>query len=165
MSLRRWRTGEWLAGIGAAALVALLFLDWFQAAGARAAGSDGAGIAALGRPLVAWLALTVAGVAWVLGTTAARARVDRVMRATVVTVVAALVALVATAVRVLVAQPALGAGLADDEVSVAPAGYLGLVAIAAIAAGVWWALADERTDAPESAFTPPAARPAPPADA
>jgi hypothetical protein len=163
VSLRRWRTGEWLAGIGAAALVVLLFLDWFEASGAPDA--DRAGIAVLGWPLVAWLALTVAGAALVLGTTAAGARIDRVIRATVLTVVAALIALVATAVRVVVAQPALGAGLADDAVSVAPAGYLGLLAVAAIAVGVWWAMADERTDAPESAFRPPPARPAPPADA
>jgi len=43
------------------------------------------------------------------------------------------------------------------------AAYFGLLATAAIFAGAGVALADERTDAPESAFTPPAPRPAPPA--
>jgi hypothetical protein len=33
----------------------------------------------------------------------------------------------------------------------------------ALAAGAWWSLRDERTDAPESAYEPPAPRPAPPA--
>jgi hypothetical protein len=83
----------------------------------------------------------------------------------VLCVVAALVALVATVVRVTLAQPALGAGLADDEVGVALPGYLGPLAVAAILAGAWRAMADERTTAPESAYTPPPARPAPPADA
>jgi hypothetical protein len=31
-----------------------------------------------------------------------------------------------------------------------------------LAVGGWWTIADERTDAPESAYTPPAPRPAPP---
>ena len=42
------------------------------------------------------------------------------------------------------------------------AAWLGLAAALAIAAGAWWAIADERTDAPESALAPPPARPAPP---
>ena len=82
------------------------------------------------------------------------------MVAPVLSVVAALLALPATALRVLVAQPALGAGLTDDEVSVASAGSLGLLALSAMLAGAWLAMADERATAPESAYTPPPARPA-----
>ena len=40
--------------------------------------------------------------------------------------------------------------------------WLGLLAALALALGGWWAAKDERTDAPESAFTPPEPRPAPP---
>ena len=162
MSLRRWRTGEWLAVAGAAALAVLLFLDWFEPAAGGGAG--GTGLASLGWPLVAWLVLTLALVVWLLVATATVAAVSQIMVAAVLGVVAALLALPATALRVLVAQPDLGAGLADDEVAVAPAGYLGLVAVAAMLAGAWLAMADERTTAPESAYTPPPARSVPPAD-
>ena len=40
--------------------------------------------------------------------------------------------------------------------------WLGLLAALILALGGWWAVKDERTDAPESAFTPPEPRPAPP---
>ena len=43
--------------------------------------------------------------------------------------------------------------------------YLGLLAALLTTLGAWRSLADERTDAPESAYTPPPARPAPPAEA
>ena len=107
--------------------------------------------------------LTLVLVVWLLVATATVAAVSQIMVAAVLSVVAALVALPATALRVLVAQPDLGAGLADDEVGVAVAGYLGLLALSAMLAGAWLAMADERTTAPESAYTPPPARPAPPA--
>jgi hypothetical protein len=163
VSPRRWRTGEWLAVAGAAALPAVLFLDWFEAA------EDGAlntsGWSSLGWPIVAWLALTLLLVAWLLAATASAAAVSQIMVASVLSVVAALVALPATALRVLIVQPELGAGLANDEVGIAPPAYLGLLAVGAILAGAWLAMADERTTAPESAYTPPPARAAPPADA
>jgi hypothetical protein len=40
--------------------------------------------------------------------------------------------------------------------------WLGLLAALVLALGGWWAMKDERTDAPESAYTPPEPRPAPP---
>ena len=61
----------------------------------------------------------------------------------------------------LITQPDLDLGLGNDAVSVQLAGYLGLVALALIAVGAWIAIADERTDAPDSAYTPPPARPVP----
>jgi hypothetical protein len=162
VSLRRWRTGEWLAAGGAVALVVVLFLDWFEA---EAPAHPASGWSSLGWPLVAWLVLTVLMVAWLLWATAAVAPVSQIMVAAVLSVVAALVALVVTIVRVTLAQPGLGEGVADDEVGVMPPGYIGLLAVAAILAGAWRAMADERTTAPESAYAPPPARPAPPADA
>jgi len=41
--------------------------------------------------------------------------------------------------------------------------WLGLLAALVLAIGGWWAIKDERTEAPESAYTPPEPRPAPPA--
>jgi hypothetical protein len=65
--------------------------------------------------------------------------------------------LVVALVRVTVAQPGH-----DEAVAVEPAAYAGLVALALVVAGAWRAIADERTDAPESVYTPPPPRPSPP---
>jgi hypothetical protein len=73
------------------------------------------------------------------------------------------IALIALAVRVAVAQPGLGAGAPDALVAAELPAYLGLAAGALIVAGAWRSLGDERTTAPESAYTPPPPRPAPPA--
>ena len=62
----------------------------------------------------------------------------------------------------VITKPDLGAGLPDKAVTIEPAAYVGLVFCLAIALGAWVALKDERTDAPESAYTPPEPRPAPP---
>jgi hypothetical protein len=164
VSLRRLRAGEWLAGAGTVALLALLlFADWFRAEGTAAdADPSLSGAAALGWPLVLLLLALAALAAWLVIATAAGATTAQLMVAAVVTVVVGAIALLVALVRVLAAQPGLGARLSNAEVGVAVAGYLGLVAVAAILAGAWRAMADERTDAPESAFTPPPARPAPP---
>ncbi len=164
MSLRRLRAGEWLAGVGTVALLALLLLaDWFRADGAPA-GADPSlkGVAALGWPVVLLLLVLAALALWLVIATAADATTAQLMVAAVVTVVVGAIVLLVTLVRVLAAQPGLGAGLANEEVGVTAAGYFGLLAVAAVLAGAWRAMADERTDAPESAFTPPPARPAPP---
>ena len=47
-------------------------------------------------------------------------------------------------------------------VAVQTPAYLGLAALALLVGGAWRAIADERTGAPESAYTPPPPRPAPP---
>ena len=61
------------------------------------------------------------------------------------------------AVRLLVFQPGPNA-----ETTLRYGAYLGLAAALLIAIGGWWAIKDERKDAPESAYTPPPPRPAPP---
>jgi hypothetical protein len=76
-----------------------------------------------------------------------------VLPALVVTSAVAALSLVVLVLRVLAFPPG------DTEI----AAYLGILATAVIFAGAGIALADERTDAPDSAFTPPAPRPAPPA--
>jgi RND superfamily putative drug exporter len=71
----------------------------------------------------------------------------------------------------LVAEPGLGVGASDAEVAVRLPAFLGLVAAAALLAGDWIALADDRTDTPEAREQAQrvlavrgAPRPAPPAE-
>jgi hypothetical protein len=47
-------------------------------------------------------------------------------------------------------------------VSVGYGAWIGLAGALVLTIGSWWALADERTEAPESAYIPPPPRPAPP---
>jgi hypothetical protein len=162
VSLRRLRAGEWLAAVGAVALLALLAATWFAADEVpRGAEVSTSGLGSLGWLMVAWLVSTALGGLWLALATAADAPVSRLMATAVILVVVAGLALVATALRVLVLRPGLGAGLPNEDVTVAAGGWLGLAATAAVLAGAWWAMADERTTAPESAYTPPPARPAP----
>ncbi|MBI5107057.1 MAG: hypothetical protein HZB46_19105 [Solirubrobacterales bacterium] len=62
--------------------------------------------------------------------------------------------------RVLL-QPGLGIGAPNELVDIEPWAWLGVVLAACIPAGAWLALADERTDAPESRYEPPPPRPVP----
>lgn len=172
MSLGRLRSGEMLAAAGALALLVLLFLDWFgpevrprvtEASGRllRPALNTG-GWEAVGWLLAILLAAVLALAAWLVVTAATDAPVSRAMTAAVLTAALGTIVLVVLAVRVTVAQPALGAGLPAGAVTVKPAAYLGLAALAVLVLGAWRTIADERTDAPQSAYTPPPARPAPP---
>jgi hypothetical protein len=79
----------------------------------------------------------------------------------VITIALGFVTFVVALIRVLITQPALDLGLGNGAVSVQVAGYLGLAALALIVAGGWITIADERTEAPESAYTPPPPRPLP----
>jgi hypothetical protein len=170
---RRLRTGEWLAAVGAVALVVALSLDWFEeqpprdgrnlAAPVLAAGDPSAtGWASLGWPVVLLLVVAIALAAWLVVSTAGDASVGQPVMAAVLLSAWAPLALLVVLVRVTVAQPGLGAGLPDAAVAVRPAAYAGLAALALVVAGAWRSIADERTGAPESAYVPPPARPAPP---
>ena len=141
--MSRLRKGEWIAVAGAVALLVLLFLPWF----------DGRiGWTSLGWLMIALLVLCLAGAAWIAVTTVDGV-LTRIMPALVITTTLGAITVLVLLLRVLAFPPG------DTET----AGYLGLVAMALIPAGAFVALADERTDAPESAYTPPAPRPAPPA--
>jgi hypothetical protein len=145
VSVRRLRGGERVAAAGGLALVVALSLPWF---------GERSGWSALGWLVVALLALDLLLVLWLLATTAAAHRLAQSVAAGVVlATVGALVAVVLV-VRVLAFAPA-----GDPRAAT----WLGLAGALAIAAGAWWAMADERTGAPESAYAPPPARPAPPA--
>lgn len=155
--MSRIRVGEALAGLGTIALFVLLFADWFSGPG----GVTGSGWSTLGWLLVALLVVFMVVAAVLVGATVSGAKPAIVVDAAAITAALGVVVLMITLVRVLITQPALALGLGNTAVSVEPAGYLGLVAVAAIAAGGWITLADERTSAPESAYTPPPARPIP----
>jgi hypothetical protein len=172
VTLGRLRSGELLAGAGALALLVLLFLDWFEAVVTRrvteSSGSfvepalHTSGWTAVGWMVLVALVVVLVLAGWLVVATAIDAPVSRQIAAAVLTASAGVVVLAILALRVTVVQPGLGAGLPDEAVAVKLPAYLGLVALAALVVGAWLAIADERTGAPESAYTPPAARPAPP---
>jgi hypothetical protein len=138
--VKHLRGGELLAGAGAVALLAALFLDW----------SDGAsGWSSLGWLMVVLVVLSALGGLWLVAGTARR-RVTQSVSAGVTTAPFGAVVFVVLLVRVLTLG-GLGAGA-----------WIGLLLAALIPAGAWWSLADERTGAAESRFVPPAPRPVPP---
>jgi hypothetical protein len=154
--VRRIRLGEALAAIGAIGLFVLLFADWFEGGGVSRSGWS-----SLGWGLVVLLVVVMAVAAVMVVSTVARAKPAIIVGSAVTTAVVGVVTLLIALLRVLVTQPDLDLGLGNGDVTVQTAGYLGIVALALIAAGGWITLADERTDAPESAYTPPPARPVP----
>jgi ABC-type transport system involved in cytochrome c biogenesis permease subunit len=181
VSLGRLRRGEWLALIGAVGLFVVLFLDWFgvdlpsraelepqPAAGGihnllntfDMAAVHHAGWTTLGWFLDALLVLSIAGGVALSYMTLRRATPAWPVGASILTVVVAAIAFLVLLTRVLT-QPGLGPGLPNDVVTVQLPAYLGLLFAALIPVGAWMALGDERTDAPESAYTPPPARPIP----
>jgi hypothetical protein len=159
VTLRRLRSGELMAGAGAAALLVLLFLQWFGVDRPAAAAT---GWSALGWPFALVLAIVLLLAAWLVAAAATDAPVERQLVAAVLAASIGSAALFALTLRVAVAQPGLSTGAPDAEVTVRWPAYLGLVALTLLVAGAWRAMADERTDAPGSTFTPPPARPAPP---
>jgi hypothetical protein len=145
MSVRRLRRGELLTGAGALALVIALSLPWF---------GERSGWSALGWLVVALLVVAVVLALWLLASTMAAHRLAQSVAAGVVLAAGGPLVVLVLALRVGVFTP-------DGDLR--PATWLGLAAALTIAAGAWWAIADERTGAPESAYAPPRARPAPPA--
>ena len=165
--MSRLRGGEWTALAGAAALVVTLFLPWFGIEVPGPAGnlvnpflaevSGTSGWNTLGW-LVIVLALAAVGCAvWLAIANATAGPVAQAVAASVLTATAGTVALIALALRVLVFQPG-----PNDLVVLRYGAWLGLLAALVLALGGWWAMKDERTGAPESAYTPPEPRPAPP---
>lgn len=186
--LRRLRSGEWLAVVGLVCLIVSGFLTWFSAsidAECAAPTSDGrttsqvcggfyltaanGGWDALGRPWMDFLIVTVVAVFVALAMTLragpGRPTYGAVVSLIVAGFVTALVTLL-TAIRVLVARPGGGSWESDGarvdiSVGVDVGGWVGLGALLVILVGLWVAVADDRTDAPDSAFDPPAPRPVP----
>jgi hypothetical protein len=172
VSPRRLRSGELLAGAGAVALFILLFLDWFQPeirprvveTSGRVIGPELhlSGWTSLGWAMLVLLLVVLVLAMWLAASTLFAASVSQPVAAGVLLSAVSVVAFIALVVRVTIAQPGLGVGLPDEAVEVRVPAYPGLLAMAVILVGGWRSMADERTDAPESAYTPPPARPAPP---
>jgi FtsH-binding integral membrane protein len=176
LSVGRLRGGELLAGVGAVVLLVSLFLDWFDVppsameAQIRRTGVDqidvslprdvwaASGWDALGWPVLAVAAAAIALGVWLVFATATVRPVTQVVAADVLTATIGTLALVVLALRALIFQPG-----PNELTTIRYGAWIGLVGAAALAVGAWWSLADERTDAPESAYVPPAPRPAPPA--
>jgi hypothetical protein len=170
----RLRTGEWLAVVGAAALLVTLFLPWFGVEVPSAeeedqgsevldllhtssTGSWGSGWDALGWLTVVFALGAIGCAAWLAFANATGRPVAQSVAASVLTASIGTFAFLALALRSLVFQPG-----PDDFVVVRYGTWLGLLAALILSLGGWWAIKDERTDAPESAYTPPEPRPAPP---
>jgi heme A synthase len=148
--VNRLRVGEWVAAIGAAALLVTLFLDWVGPA-------DESGWSSLGWVTLAFCIAAIACGAWMAIANATNRPVAQAVAASVLTATAGTFAFVAVALRALVFQPG-----PNDVVALRYGAYLGLLAALILALGGWLAIKDERTDAPQSAYTPPEPRPAPP---
>jgi hypothetical protein len=150
MSVGRLRTGELLAGAGVAVLLVSLFLAWFGPGGRS-------GWSSLGWPTLVVAVAALVAAAWLVVATATARLITQVVAAAVLAATVAPIALIVLLVRTLIAQPGSNA-----VTSIEGGAWIGLAGAALLAVGTWWALADERTDAPESAYWPPAPRPAPP---
>jgi hypothetical protein len=163
----RLRTGEWTAAAGAAALLVALFLPWF---GIELPGPAGSLVNPLlvgeggtsGWNTLGWLVIVIALAAigcagWLAFANATGSPVAQLVAASVLTATAGTLAFVVLALRALVFQPG-----PNEFIVVRYGAWLGLLAALILAVGGWWAIKDERTDAPESAYTPPEPRPPPP---
>jgi hypothetical protein len=169
--VRRLRAGEWTAAFGGAALLVTLFLPWFDVELPAPASAnlvtavlvEGGGTS--GWDTLGWLVLVLAlaavgCAAWLALANALRRPVAQVVAASVVTPTVGTLAFVVLALRALLFQPG-----PNDIVVLRYGAWLGLLAALILAVGGWLAIKDERTNAPESAYTPPAPRPPPPARA
>jgi uncharacterized integral membrane protein len=161
-----------VAGAGAVALLVLMFFDWFlpevqprvvETSG-RVIGPEPhlSGWTSLGWALIVLVLDVLVLAMWLAASTLFAATVSQPVAAGVLLSAVGTIVFVVLLVRVTIAQPGLGTGAPDAAVAVQLPAYLGLVAMAAIVAGGWLSVADERTEAPESEYTPPPARPAPP---
>jgi hypothetical protein len=164
MRIGRLRTGELVALAGAVGLLVTLFFDWFGVdlpAGRHVLGSvHQSGWAGLGWFLDILLCIQIFGGLAITYMTLKRSTPAWPVGAAVLSVSAGGLIFLILLVRVLT-QPGLGADLPNALVSVELPAYLGLLFSALIPAGAWIVLRDERLDAPESAYTPPPARPVP----
>lgn len=151
--MSRLRAGEWLAGLGALALLVLMFFDWF---GGALAGSA-SGWSTLGWFMDVLVAVAIFGGFALSYMTVKRASPAWPVGASVLTWTLGSLIFLILLVRVTIAQPGQ-----DALVSVELPAYLGLVAAALIPLGGLLSLRDERTASPEArAYVPPPARSVP----
>jgi hypothetical protein len=162
----RLRAGEWITAAGAAALLVTLFLPWFGldlppstvAVPTIVGEASESGWDALGWVTIVFALAAIGCGAWLAIAAGTGRPVAQQVAAGVLTATAGTLAFVVVLLRALVFQPG-----PNDLVGTRYGAWLGLLAALTLAVGGWWAIKDERTDAPESAYTPPEPRPAPPA--
>jgi hypothetical protein len=168
LAIGRLRGGELLAGVGAGMLLVSLFLPWFGAEVRVESGDEGVlnllvvTASSTGWDGLGWLVLVIATiavacVAWLGFATVSVRPVTEVVAAAVLAATVGPSAFAALVLRTLIFQPG-----PNELTTLRYGAWIGLAGAALLAIGAWWSLADERTDAPESAYTPPAPRPAPP---
>jgi hypothetical protein len=150
VTLRRLRSGEAIALIGAVLLAVLLALDWFFLSTPDArVGAHESGIRSLGWFADLLLVFTILlALALAFFTVTNRAPGVPVMLA-VLTTCFGVFSVIAIVVR-LFAQPGLGVEAGNADVEVELPAYLGLISAAAITFGAWRTMGDERTDSAES---------------
>ncbi len=171
MSLARLRAAEWIALLGALVLFVVLFLDWFSAS-LRTVGARGGtlltlelnttGWASLGWFLVLLLAICMVLTLALCALIAAGAD-DAVTLPPAVALPVIGVPTLLILVIVVATQPGLGLGLPGSVVDVEPAAWAGVSGALLMVGGAIVSLRDERTTGADRRFTPPPARPAPPA--
>jgi hypothetical protein len=173
--MSRMRAGEWIAGLGAAGLLVLLFFDWFAIDwdGVRARGlhgmrfehglpnitiSLGSGWSTLGWFMDVLLCVAIFGGFALSYMTIKRTSPAWPVGAAVLTWLLGSLIFLVLLVRVTIAQPTS----ADELVAVRAPAYLGLLFALLIPVGGFVSIRDERTDTAEArAYTPPPPRPAP----
>jgi hypothetical protein len=148
----RLRPGDLLAAMGSLLLLLTSFMDWY-APRARAEGLDAWGAFSV---LDILLAVVIAlGLALALSQIAGRGPALPVA-------LSVLTAAIGTAATLLVLYRILNQPGPDDAIEVRGGAYLGLFAVACVAAGGWWSMSDET---PRASDPPPPEierRPAPP---
>lgn len=166
--MSRMRAGEWVAGLGAVALLVLMFFDWFGSElryGPVSGSADGfeqvgfgSAWSTLGWFMDLLVAIAIFGGLALSYMTVKRASPAWPVGAAVLTWVLGSLIFLVLLVRVTVAQPGQ-----DELVGVQMPGYLGLVACFLVPLGGFLSLRDERThDSAEArAYTPPPARSVP----
>ena len=160
--MRRLRVAEAASGLGAVVLLASLPMTWFEVevGSLMATGLATTGWAALGWAMVTALVLA-ALLALALCLAIATGRSDSPGLVAGIALVVISVPTLLALVIVLLARPGLGVGLPRGAVGLAPAAWVGAIAMAAVAAGAIASLHNERTTGADRRYTPPAARPAP----
>ena len=157
MDLARLRFGDWVMGIGGVAVLAVMFMDWYEPT------VNGNPVLFHGRGLEhnAWQAFAVNDV--ILAATAGLAIVAAVLTAfqptaavplalSVLTSIVSILALLLVALRVIW-PPALADGDVFETGRLTGA-WLGLVAIAVLTAGALVSIRDERLPEPEHPVEP-----------
>ncbi len=160
--MSRVRAGEWVAAIGAVALLVLSFLNWFAVGFTTPGGAEVSGPGVSAWSALGWFADVLVAVLVLGGLALSYMTIKRAspawpVGAGVLTWLLGSLIFLVLLVRVTITQPG-----ADVLVSVQLPAYLGLVAAALVPVGGFLSLRDERLDTPEArAYTPPPPRSVP----